>query len=149
MTPEHELLEEIRPERERAELTVEPSSMPYFELLEKRFPVHGSKIDWDKVPGAVVQAMQLSDSELYFKEAGSFLEEILVKEQLDGEVQVVVVGDGAMECALRMPLKILASCMRRILRMPQHTYVLVPDGSWCMVFTMEGDACFGRARPTS
>lgn len=149
MTPEDELLEELRPERAKAEIRVESSSMPYFELLQSRFPVCGSKIDWDKVPGAMVQRMELIDSEQYFDEAERFLEKVLAEKRLDTEREVVVIGDSAMEYALKMPPKTLALCLRRILRMPQHTYVLRPDGSWCMTFTMEGDACFGHAPPGS
>lgn len=145
MTPEEELLEDLQREHPAPEIAVEPSSDAYFALLQRRFPVRGSKIDWDRVPAARVRRADLADSEKYFEEASAFAEEVWSSEQLDPALLVVVVGDSAMKSALSMSLQTLRSCLPGILRMPQHTYVLPPDASWCMVFTMEGDLCFGHA----
>jgi hypothetical protein len=144
MTPEEELLGQLQ--REHApSIILEPSSTEYFALLEKRFPVQGSKIDWEKVPTAKVRRGHAADSERYLHDAVLFTHEVLESEQLDRECQVIAMGDSAMEKALRMPLSTLVLCLRHILEMPQHTYVLAPDAAWCLVFTMEGDLCFGYA----
>jgi len=146
MTPEEELREELERENPGATITVERTSSGYFDMLQKRFPVRGSKIDWGRVPTAQVRRADTANSEKYFDEAARFTQEILDSEQLDLECHVIVVGDSAMEGAFRMPLWALRSSLRSILRMPQHTYVLDPDAAWCLVFTMEGDLCFAYAR---
>jgi hypothetical protein len=145
MTPEEELLDELRRRHASREIEVQPSSAGYFEALERRFPVRGSKIDWERVPGARVLHVEITASEAYFDQAVAFAKENWIAERLDQEQQVVVVGDSAMEVALKMPLRVLETSLRSILRMPEHNYVLAPDASWCMVFTMEGDMCFGHA----
>ncbi len=147
MTPEEELLEEIRREypEPNGEVVVHPSSDEYFRTLERRFPVVGSQIAWSRVPGARVQSLDTVDSERYFDQAEEFAREVWAAEDLDRERPVMVIGDSAMEVALEMSPRALMQCLRNILRMPQHTYVLAPDASWCMVFNMEGDVCFGYA----
>jgi hypothetical protein len=144
MTPEQELREALERQYSEAGIVFEPSSNEYFDLLQKRFPVCGSKIDWDRVSTARVKPVDTS-SEQYFDDAMKFAEEIFESELRDPQSLVVVIGDSAMEGALRMPLSTLRSSLRSILRMPQHTYVLAPDAAWCLVFTMEGDLCFGYA----
>jgi hypothetical protein len=144
MTPEEALCEQLQREF-ASSIVVESSSTEYFALLEKRFPVQGSKIDWERVPTAKVRRAHAADTERYLAEAAAFVQEVLESEQLDRECQVIAMGDSAMEKALRMPLSTLVLCLRNILPMPQHTYVLAPDAAWCLVFTMEGDLCFGYA----
>lgn len=145
MTPEEELRQELQREYPGSTIVVDPSSSGYFDMLRRRFPVRGSKIDWDRVPMAKVRRVATSSSEQYFDDAEEFAEEIVGSERLDREREVVVIGDSAMEGALRMPLFAFRSFLRSILRMPQHTYVLDADATWCLVFTMEGDLCFGYA----
>ena len=145
MTPEEELLAELRREYAIEEVEVEPSSVDYFRRLEERFPMWGSKIDWDHVPRSRTLHLETSDSEVYFNQAEALANEIWSAAKIDFDRQVVVIGDSATEVALKMRLQVLQSCLRRILTMPQHTYVLAPDASWCMAFTMEGDVCFGYA----
>ena len=145
MTPEEELRAELQQGYPGLPITIEPSSSEYFEMLQRRFPVCGSKIDWDRVPNSTIRRVNTVDSEHYFDEAIAFVREMLESEGLDRESQAVVIGDSAIEGAFRMPLYTLVLCLRTILRMPQHTYVLAPNGAWCLVLTMEGDVCFGYA----
>jgi hypothetical protein len=145
MSPEEELRDEIQRKYPEAGITIEVSSEPYFEALQRHFPVRGSKIDWDRVPRAQIRQADTANSEKYFDNAVAFTEEILESERLDRDRDVVVIGDSAMEGAFKMRLWVLRSLLRSILRMPQHTYVLGPDTSWCLVFSMEGDLCFGYA----
>jgi hypothetical protein len=145
MSPEEELRDEIQHKHSEAGITIEVSSEPYFEALQRHFPVRGSKIDWDKVPGARIRQADTVSREEHFDKAMAFTEEILETERLDRECHVTVIGDSAMEGALKMRLWVLRSLLDSILRMPQHTYVLGPDTSWCLVFSMEGDLCFGYA----
>ncbi len=147
MSPEEELLEELQRKLSSAgsQLEVQPSSAEYFVVLQERFPVYGSKIDWESVPGARIESIDTADSENYFERAEIFANEVWNAEGIDCERSVVVIGDSAMDVALKMPLHALRSCLRRILAMPQHSYVLASDASWCMSFTMEGDVSFAYA----
>src|SRR5262249_4038288 len=103
-------------------IVLEPSSGTYFDMLQKRFPVRGSKIDWDRVSMARVNRVDTADSEQYLDDAEAFAHDIQESERLYPDYRVVVIGD-----------------------MPQHTYVLAPDAEWCLAFTLEGDLCFGYA----
>jgi len=145
MTPQEELLDQLRDERARSEVLIHETADEYFTLIGDRFPVAGSKIDWDHVPKSIVRCVSTEDIDRYLNDADQFLAEVLSAEHLDKDQLVVVVNDRALEVALTMSLRTLVVCLRRILCVPQHTYVVAVDGAWCMAFTMEGDLCFGFA----
>ena len=69
MTPEEQLREELKRDYPGSTIIMEASSSGYFEVLQRRFPVCGSKIDWDKVPAARVCRVDTANSEQYFDEA--------------------------------------------------------------------------------
>ena len=121
----------------------EQSSAPVFGRLQNMFPVGGSKIAWSRVPGSAVETADTSDGDSYLSAAESFFDRNLAGHGLSDEVEILVVGDSAMDGAVRMSLSSLRSCLGIVLGMPQHTYVLPQDAEWCFVFTMEGDLCFG------
>jgi hypothetical protein len=121
------------------------SSDPYFRLLEHRFPVVGSKIDWERVPNDVVRVTDPTDSERYARDATTLLTEIVQAERLSDEQQVIVIGDSAVERALVVPMRVFQESLNWFLELPQHLSVIRDDGSWCFSFTMEGDLAFGRA----
>jgi hypothetical protein len=145
MTPEDELLEDLRREFPGAEIVVDPTSHEYVDVVQRRFPFLGSKIDWDRVPRS--QVRRVSDVTRFMDEAVAFTLEVMASERLDREVQIAVIGDNAMDVTLRMSPSTFRRCLRTILDMPQHTYVLALDGAWCLVYTMEGDLCFGYGSP--
>ena len=145
MTPEDELLEVLQSACATGKIEILSSSDAFFRLLEKRFPVCGSKIDWEEVPGSVVRNTGTDDSEVHFDECEAFAAATWQAEDISRDQTVVVIGDSSMNVALVMSIGTLTACLREILRMPQHTYILPKDASWVMVFTMEGDLCFGYA----
>ncbi len=125
----------------------EPSSRRYFGEVQRRYPVIGSKIAWSQVVGAVVESAAINDGDAYLAAAESFVDRSRAIHRLSDKEEVVVVGDSAMDGALRMSLESLRRCLGVVLGMPQHTYVLAQNADWCFVFTMEGDLCFGFAPP--
>ena len=118
---------------------------PYFRILERRFPIVGSKIDWEKVPHAIVKGSNSENSEKYFRDATTLLADVAKMERISEEEVVIAIGDSAMEEAVSLPLGVLIIGVREFLELPQHLYVMAEDGSWCFSFTMEGGLAFGRA----
>jgi hypothetical protein len=145
MTPEEELMDVLQREFAGNAITIEASSTQYFSLLQARFPMRGAKIDWDRLTTAKVRRVHTSNGEQYINDAMMFARETIETEQLDLTSQVVAIGDSAMDKSLKMPISTLLLCLPNIVAMPQHTYILATDASWCLAFTMEGDLCFGFA----
>lgn len=120
-------------------------SSPFFAQLMKTYPASGSKIDWDRVPGSVerfddeeaIQAVQFTE----------FFDEIVHKFCLAGDV--IYVGDSATDFALTGSMECVREALPELLAVPQHHYLIGPESSWCMCFTMEGGMGFGfRPSPT-
>jgi hypothetical protein len=146
MNHEHELLEQLRPERERGEIEVRELPRSFIETIESRFPFVNSKIDWDGVPGAIVRRFPPGwSTESYANAADRFVQELIDSRAIGASQVIVVVGEGPVDVALVMAIGVLSRCVRRILDVPQHTYVAPVDGGWCVLLTMEGDLCFGVA----
>jgi hypothetical protein len=62
---------------------------------------------------------------------------------LTGE-EVVWVGDST-DFGLCMTAATLLECFPRLFSLPQHSYALPRDGSWCLNYVMEGELFFARA----
>ncbi|MBI4511516.1 MAG: hypothetical protein HY698_17920 [Deltaproteobacteria bacterium] len=118
---------------------------PYFRILERRFPVVGSKIDWERVPRAIVRETDPQDPERHARDAATLLLDVVEAEGISEERVVIAIGDSAMEKVVSLPLGVLRASIRDFLELPQHLYVLSEDASWCFSFTMEGDLAFGHA----
>lgn len=113
---------------------------PFIDLIEKNFPFVGSKIDWDRVPGAVTKKL---NAQSFVSECLEFLKDRLKQTAISQSAKVVVLGDSAMEQAVATHAGMLETLMPEVLELPQHTYVIALGGEWCMTFTMEGYADFG------
>jgi hypothetical protein len=109
-------------------------------LINERFPFVGSKIDWTSVSGSIVEKLSSTDEILQCK---AFMSSCL--RGMDGKSPVVVVGDGLMNFQIETTISGIAYCLDDVLGLPQHTYITSPLCEWCLVFTMEGDMCFGNA----
>lgn len=138
MTFEEELLSDLELLVKKGEIVVEPSSDGYFSELESRFPILGSKIDWDEVSGS---EQEQASAEAYASDCQRFFDEMVNRFGLSGKC--IVIGDSAVEIALVMSVEILQCNLQKIVSVPQHHYILANDYSWCMSFTMEGDMAFG------
>jgi hypothetical protein len=140
-TPEQDLLRKIAPEIEAQLIVVSTDAEAYFNVLEEHFPLGGSKIAWSKVPGSCKEKINYDD-ELsvltFFDVAMSALGQ-------RASNKVIAVGDSAMEVALSASVEIMRRRLYDIISLPQHTYIVPPDVSWCLSYTMEGDMVYGRS----
>lgn len=138
MTFEEELLLSLDGLIKSGDVVVDKSSDNYFAQLGSKFPVVGSKIDWEEVPGSVEE---IAKDDEYIESCLSFFMKMCKKNNLNGKV--IVIGDSAIESAFIMPIEVLKSNLKKVLGIPQHHYIIADDYSWCMSFTMEGDMAFG------
>lgn len=138
MTFEEELLSEFELSVKNGDIIVDPSSDSYFSELELRFPILGSKIDWDAVSGS---EREQASADAYASDCQHFFDKMMRRYGLSG--QCIVIGDSAVEVALIMPVGIMQFNLQKIVSVPQHHYVIANDYVWCMSFTMEGELAFG------
>jgi hypothetical protein len=119
-------------------------SAPVFAKLMTAYPASGSKIDWDRVPGSIERVEE--EEALQAEQFTAFFDEVIQKFRLAGDV--VYVGDSATDFALMGSLGCMREVLPELLAIPQHHYLIGPESSWCLCFTMEGDMGFGF-RPSS
>lgn len=109
-----------------------------FSRLKERFPVSGSKIDWSKVPGALVEDLNAAD-------VASRMRAIHRHFKLSSET--IYAGDSLTDSAIAGPFDTFVASLPLLLDIPQHHYFMGTDAAWCFVITMECDFCFGLSRP--
>jgi hypothetical protein len=114
-------------------------SSPFFAQISALYPLDGSKIDWRRVPGSVERSE--NDEDLHVEQFVGFFDEVTEKFRLAGDV--VYVGDSATDFALGASIECMREALPNLLAIPQHHYLIGPESSWCMCFTMEGDMGFG------
>jgi hypothetical protein len=136
---EVELRKVLRADIEYHRIMEAGDSSPFFEQLGKAFPVIGSKIDWARVPGSIERVEE--DEAVQREQFTKFFDEAMQTFRLSGDV--VYVGDSATDFALAGSVDCVRRALPELLTVPQHHYLLGPDCSWCMCFTMEGDMGFG------
>lgn len=118
---------------------------PVFERLMEVFPVSGSRIDWRRVSGSLVDTEEEVDLQ-----AGRFIDFLggaIRKFGLSGDI--IYVGDSATEFALGVALDCVARVLPALLAVPQHHYLIGPGFAWCACLTMEGDMGFGFSPASS
>lgn len=135
----NELLEEAAAHIASGLVVPEQDSSKYFNLINRRFPFCGSYIDWDRMPQSVYQRQTSRDP---LSEAKLFMRKEFERNGLPSETSVVVLGD-AVDCALRTTISGLVLIADSVLEIPQHTCIIPPDASWCLMLTFGGDMGFG------
>lgn len=136
---EAELRKALRAAMESNRIRDLGDSSPFFAQLTKAYPVSGSKIDWGGVPGSMERTEE--EETLQAEQFISFFDEVVQKFRLAGDV--VYVGDSAIDFALAGSMECIREALPELLAIPQHHYLIGPESSWCMCFTMEGDMGFG------
>lgn len=110
----------------------------FFAELAKVFPLAGSRVDWNRVPGAVEQVEK--DQAAQVDRFVEFFREMRRRFSLQGVVTYV--GDSATRFAIQGSVDSFTAVARVLFSIPQHHYFVGPDCSWCMCFTFEGDMAF-------
>ena len=136
---EVELRKALRAQIESHRICELGDSAPIFAQLTKAYPARGSKIDWGRVPGAVERLEE--ERSFQVERFAKFFDEMVQKFRLSGDI--IYVGDSATDFALAGPVECMREVFPELFAIPQHHYLVGPDSSWCVCFTMEGDMGFG------
>ncbi len=113
---------------------------PFVARIEARFPFEGSKIDWDRVPGALVCGRERRGSNRSSLEAA---QEFLAGHE--STELLYFVGDGLMDGVITSELECFLEVLTALLEWPQHIYVIPENADWCLAFYTEGWAGMGFA----
>ncbi len=150
---EEELLQALQSDINSGSIRVISESQQYADLISQNFPFVGNKIDWSKVPGHTVAQLDWRKGYMhaeksiekleYIDAIFSFFDNILRKTHTPDVTDLIVLGDGTMDIALQLPAGILRKHLLDVVELPQHTYIIPPDVSWCLTYTTEGYMDFG------
>ena len=129
---------------------IEGEDTQYVNKLENRYPFVGSKIDWKEVPDSLdFNLMSLKASkvayEITLKEGFNKIYNTIREMGYKDEYEIVIIGDNIFDVALRMSLGKLPQMYQELFELPQHTYIIPPDASWCINYTFEDYLYFGVA----
>ena len=102
-----------------------------FAEIERRFPVQHSKIDWQRVPGAVSRP----DGHLPGAPVRFFREAISTCDL----ASLAYVGDGLTSTSVVAAPADFLAVIESMLDIPQHHYFFDMQSGFCISFTMEGD----------
>ena len=110
-----------------------------FAEIERRFPVQHSKVDWQRVPGAVSRP----DGHLPGAPV-RFFREAIATSGLDA---LAYVGDGLTSTSVVAAPADFIAVIEPMLDIPQHHYFFDMQRGFCISFTMEGDMHYGFPPP--
>lgn len=136
---ENDILSKLHDSMEHGDIRLAGDAIPYFSGLSNHFPIGGNGIDWERVPGAVVQVAKIGSGSVqnfidFFRVATS---------HLDVSGDVVFVGDGATDFAVSGSIAAMMAALPVLFDVPQHNYLIGPNYSWCALLSFEGDMAFG------
>lgn len=125
---------------------------PVFDTVEKRFPAGLNRIAWEKVRSkqheevfpVATGGKKTEDIEARLSARRERVRSWLRDESILADEEVVWVGDSA-DFGLCMTVGTLLEWFPRLFSLPQHSYALPRDGSWCLNYVMEGELFFARA----
>ena len=131
-------------------IKIEEQDAQYVNTIERRFPFFGSKIDWDEIPSSLFfDLTSLKNNKnahnSMLKEGFKTIYQTVLEMGLNEDQEIIIVGDSIFDIALRMPLGKLPELYWELFELPQHTYIIPPDASWCINFTFEHELFFGVA----
>lgn len=125
---------------------------PYIQAIERGFPMAMNRIAWEKRPDAQkLEVFPVRSGERHANEVERRLESLrgdVVKwlAQIEPSIEVVWIGDDT-DIGLKMPLGCLLDRFPALFALPQHSYVVPTDGSWCLNYVMEGELFYARSSP--
>lgn len=143
--------EELKSEVESGRISVVPDPAPFFGVLGRRFPIGMNRIAWEKVRemhrvDVLAQPREIASEELrtLFVSHSAAVRSWLDAAEVAPLSRVIWVGDMT-DVALEMSRERLLGLLPILFSLPQHSYALPPDGSWCLNYVMEGALYFARA----
>jgi len=138
MTVQENFLKDLDEFIASGEVEVLTDNDRYINLLQEKYPFSGSKIDWEQTSAHVEKKIETNDDEL------AFYKDLRTSAQIPNGQQIVFISDNDIAGVLIFNSETLDKILERILDLPQHKYLLAESGEWCLNFTMEGFADFGR-----
>lgn len=122
----------------------------YFDNLQSKFPVVGNGIAWNKVANHLFFDLErLKDDQILYskvlEESWLAIMQALRELEIDEMQEVIIIGDNVLDVALRIPVGKINALYKAIFDLPQHTYILPEDASWCINYTFEDRLFFGLA----
>ncbi len=113
---------------------------PYFQRIEKYFPISNNGIEWSLVQNRLFEAVKLNNRN---HEVSKFINEVLLNYPDLKKETVTVIGDDLTEFGYELSFKHFINCFEKFLEVPQHIYVIFNDSNACMNYTFEDDIYFG------
>jgi hypothetical protein len=126
--------------------------------LLSSFPLAAGRIDWTKVPGALLREAPPEraaganlgpgtlDTRAYVEQVKQFFSECVLRAGATAEDWVVYVGDNG-DCEYRVQLGAVGELLDEIADVPEHKYFFPPDASWCFLWSFGDDLHFGKRPP--
>jgi type III secretion system FlhB-like substrate exporter len=123
-------------------IEIEADSTKYFDKVESVFPVDMNRIAWEKVVNRIEEFPGKSLNEL--EELKKFITNFINKYNITLAKKVIYFGDN-INIAIQMSLETFLNNLDIFCTIPQHTYLIPEDISWCFNYTFEGYLYFGFA----
>ena len=136
------LIMTLKPQIDASVVTIDNNFDIYFTKVEENFPFFGSKIDWERIKNSVEIKIDNINS---MPEVKNKLKDAIGRFCSDDATMITVIGDSAMDFALKMTIKSLYSNIEAILELPQHVYIAPKHFDWCVCISMEGYISSGTA----
>ncbi len=138
-----ELLVDIGFEIERKEVIIVDEIEQYADLILNNYPQGLNRIDWNENNLVLIKEEAYSE-EFWKKVIKKKLSEICKVYNL-GNSEFVVLGDNLINKAYKMTFNVFLEIFWSFFSIPQHTYVISDDGSFCINYTFEDELYFGKA----
>ena len=137
-----ELITTLKPQINEGTVLIDEDFNTYFTRIEDKFPFMGSKINWEQLKSSVeVKADDINS----ILEVKNKLKDIMGRFCSDTAIMITVVGDNAMDFALKMSMDSFYENMELIMELPQHVYIAPENFDWCACISMEGYISCGLA----
>ncbi|PJZ76222.1 hypothetical protein CH365_15490 [Leptospira neocaledonica] len=124
------------------EIRVIDDNAVFFSEIREGFPQGFNRIDWSKIPhnfDSILPGNDFKEKLIYF------VSDFLKKNNLTRNGPVIYFGD-AIDIAFEISLTCFYSISDRLFAVPQHSYVIDKDVSWCFNHTFEDEMYIGRSK---
>lgn len=139
---QEKLLAELHERIKSREIRVIDDNAVFFSEIREGFPQGFNRINWSKTPhnfDSILSGKDFKEKIIYF--VSDFLE----KNNLTMDGSVIYFGD-AIDIALEISLDCFYLISDRLFAVPQHSYVIDKDVSWCFNHTFEDEMYIGRSK---
>ena len=128
-------------------IKIHKSGDKWFKHIRRIFPVRSSGIIWEEVYGC--HSMDCSERLHTFADlkdtAIEFLKEFIFVAGLEAGQAYIAIGDDVTDVAFEMPASELLDKIGLFIEIPQGTYILPVDTSWCFAYTFPDVMYFGKS----